>query len=88
MPISEIRVSGRFERQYKKLPQKIKVLAKEKESIFRFNPFDQRLDTHKLRGKDRDLWAFSVTDSFRIKFAFAKESVVLFLEIGTHEIYK
>lgn len=59
----EIRVSPKFERQYKKLSEGIKELAKQKESIFRANPFNPSLDTHKLHGKERALWAFSITDS-------------------------
>jgi mRNA-degrading endonuclease RelE of RelBE toxin-antitoxin system len=83
-----IRVSRKFERQYKKLPAKIKELAKQKESIFRSNPFDIRLSAHKLGGKERELWSFSVDYSYRIKFAFLNDDAVLFLEIGTHHIYK
>jgi len=86
--IGEIRVSPKFERQYKKLSKEIKELAKEKEAIFRINPFDPRLDNHKLHGKDKTAWAFSVTNSYRIKFLFLPGRRVLFLEIGTHDIYK
>mgnify|MGYP001581384404 FL=1 len=88
MAIREVRVSSRFERQYSKLPKRIKQTAKEKESIFRKDPFDSRLDTHKLHGKEKEVWAFFITKSYRIKFTFLKEGVVLFLEIGTHDIYR
>ena len=87
MHIDEIRVTRRFERQYKKLPKKIKTSAREKERVFRQNPFDVRLETHKLHGKEKEVWAFSVTHSFRIKFIFLTKGSVLFLEIGTHNIY-
>jgi len=43
--------SSKFEREYKKLSKEIKKLAEEKETIFRNNPFDLKLDTHKLRGR-------------------------------------
>ena len=88
MTIAEIRVAPKFERQYKKLPKGIKVLAKEREFVFRDNPFDLRLETHKLHGKEKEVWAFSVTRSYRIKFIFLAKRSVLFLDIGTHEIYK
>ena len=88
MRILEIRIGGKFERQYKKLPEQIRESAKEKEYIFRNNPFDPRLDIHKLHGKDKNAWAFSITRSYRIKFIFLTESIVLLLEIGTHDIYK
>lgn len=88
MEVREIRVTGKFERQYKKLPEAVKRAAREKETIFRNNPFDARLATHKLHGKERELWAFSVTHSHRIKFVFLTKDSVLFLEVGTHDIYQ
>lgn len=88
MRIKIIETSRNFQKQYKKTSRRIKTTAKEKESIFRQNPFDPRLDTHKLQGKEKEAWAFSVTRSYRIKFIFLTEDSVLFLEIGTHDIYK
>lgn len=83
-----IRISSKFERQYKKLSGNIKYAAKAKENIFRTNPFDPRLDTHKLHGKDKEAWSFSITHSYRIKFNFLAKRGILFLEIGIHDIYK
>ncbi|MDO8474024.1 MAG: hypothetical protein Q7S62_00495 [bacterium] len=48
----EIQVSERFRKNYRKLPKRIKERAKQKESIFRGNPFDSGLKTHKLSGKE------------------------------------
>ncbi|MDO8094858.1 MAG: hypothetical protein Q6360_15370, partial [Candidatus Brocadiales bacterium] len=59
-----------------------------KEAIFRNNPFDKRLKTHKLSGKERESWAFWVDYSYRIKFIFLTKNEVLFLDIGTHDFYK
>ena len=89
MEIEEIRTTSKFEKQYRRLPAKIKKAAQEKEIIFRNNVFDSRLATHKLHGKDKEAWAFYVTPhSYRIKFIFLTPKSVLFLEIGTHSIYK
>ena len=88
MSIRVIEVSSKFKRQYKKLSKRIKDAAKQKEFIFRNNPFDSRLDTHKLHGKEKEFWAFSIAGSYRIKFLFLNGDEVLFLEIGTHDIYK
>lgn len=41
----------KFAKQYRKLPANIKNLAEEREKIFRKNPFDTRLKTHKLHGE-------------------------------------
>ena len=70
------------------LHPKIQEKAIEKISIFKENPYDSRLDTHKLHGEDKDAWAFSITDHYRIKFTFQSGDKALFLEIGTHDIYK
>ena len=83
-----ITVSPRFEKSYKSLPKRIKEKAKEQELVFRKNPFDPRLKTHRLTGREKEAWAFSINYSYRIKFIFLTEDEVLFLDVGTHEIYK
>ena len=83
-----IKISSKFEKSYPRLPEKIKKKAKEKEFIFRNNPFDVRLKTHKLSGIDKECWAFWIDDSYRIKFIFLSKREVLFLDIVTHDIYK
>jgi hypothetical protein len=49
------------------------------------NAFDQRLRTHKLSGRLKDLWSFSVEYDLRIVFAFLEGDQALFVDIGTHE---
>ena len=88
MKIEEIKVFPIFERHYKKLPNSIKKKAKEKEKIFRENPFNPILKTHKLSGKYKECWAFWITYSYRIKFIFLSDREALFLDIGAHDIYK
>lgn len=84
----EIYTAPKFDRQYKKLPNTVKLQAEAKEKIFVVNPFDPRLDTHKLHGKDHEHWAYWITSKIRIKFVFLGNQRVLYLDIGTHdEIY-
>ncbi|MFH1393139.1 MAG: type II toxin-antitoxin system mRNA interferase toxin, RelE/StbE family [Patescibacteria group bacterium] len=83
-----IRTSSRFRKVFKRLSKHIRDKAKEKENIFRINPFDSRLDTHKLHGKYKEYWAFTVDSQFRIMFIFAESDIIDFIDIGTHEIYK
>ena len=64
-----------FLRQYRKLESDIQRQAESKEKVFRRNPFDERLRTHKLHGKLSDLWAFSVNSKVRIVFEFAEETL-------------
>lgn len=77
-----------FLRQYRKLERDVQKSAEMKECIFRKNPFDNRLKTHKLHGRFSDLWAFSVTNKIRITFEFGEEQSFTFHTIGDHDIYE
>lgn len=80
--------SPRFARRYKKLPLEVKDKAEKQESIFRKDPFDKRLKTHKLSGNLSDFWSFSVDYDYRIIFEFGDGSIVYFHTVGTHDIYE
>lgn len=84
----QIYYSSKFAREYKKLPKKIKEGAVGKEVIFRNNPFDSRLDTHKLSGRLKEYWAFSINNTYRIIFEFAKKNTIWFHSVGDHSIYQ
>lgn len=57
-------------------------------AIFIEDPFDTSLRTHKLTGKLKNLWSFSVDYDFRVIFYFAKENRVVLVDIGKHdEVY-
>jgi len=81
-----IRYHSRFKRSYKKLSLQIKLRAEIKEKIFRENPFHPNLDTHKLHGRLKNQWSFSIDRELRILFEF-DNSDVIFLDVGDHEIY-
>ena len=87
-PRKRIKYSLKFLKQLRHLPKRIIKQAGEKEALFRENPFHPSLDTHKLHGQDKDMWSFWVNRSYRIKFVFLADGEALFLEIGTHRIYK
>lgn len=80
--------SPRFASEYRKLPQEVRIKAEAQEQIFRANPFDVRLRTHKLQGRLSDLWAWSVDYRYRIVFEFIEGDRVVFHLIGDHSIYK
>lgn len=83
-----IRISSKFEKKYRRLPETIKKEAKEKEFLFRKDPFAPQLRTHKLKGDQKETWAFWITYFYRIKFIFLSNEGVLFLDVGTHnEVY-
>ncbi len=79
--------TSKFARAYKKLPEDIKIIAEKKEKVFRKNPHDTRLKTHKLKGDLGDLWSFSVSYQIRIIFEFADNDIVYFHTVGQHDIY-
>ncbi|MBI2315263.1 type II toxin-antitoxin system RelE/ParE family toxin [Candidatus Daviesbacteria bacterium] len=78
----------KFVKAYKKIPKQVKLATEEKEEIFRQNPFDPRLKTHKLKGELKDSYSFSVLYHWRIVFHFENNDTVILDIIGTHEIYK
>lgn len=77
-----------FARQYKKLSDIVKREAERKEKVFRKNPFNKTLKTHKLHGRLDDCWAFSINPKNRIIFEFKDSGkVVVFHAIGSHDVY-
>lgn len=83
----KIYYSRKFEKEYRRLPKTIKLKAEQKEKLFRKNPADPILKTHKLQGVLKTYWAFSVDYQYRIIFEFRSKSTVWFHSVGTHEIY-
>ena len=77
----------RFGISYQKLLRSVQEKAEQKEIIFRANPFDSRLDTHKLHGKLKNQWSFSVDGRHRVLFEFFAKGEIIFLDIGDHQIY-
>ncbi len=78
----------KFAKAYKKVPKQVKLATEEKEEIFRHNPFDPRLKTHKLKGELKDSYSFSISYHWRIVFHFEKNDAIVLDTIGTHEVYK
>jgi addiction module RelE/StbE family toxin len=86
--MTEVAFSSSFKRAFKRRIKGNAVLEArfwEKLEIFRNNPFDQRLRTHKLSGRLKDLWSFSLEYDLRIVFSFLEGDRALFIDIGTHE---
>ena len=79
--------SSNFLRAYQKLSLPVKIKSEEAEKLFRENPFDHKLKTHKLKGGLKDRWAFCIGWRYRGIFRFAYDGAVWFLAIGGHEIY-
>lgn len=84
----EIDYSPKFKKQFKKLPKKTKELALKFEVLFRENPFNPKLKTHKLHGTMKEYWAFSIYYDYRIGFTFVDGNLVRFHAVGSHNVYK
>lgn len=87
MRINEILYSRGFNNDVLKMPAHIKEALEVKTKVFQKDPYDPRLRTHKLHGREREAWAFSVTWSYRVKFVFLSDDRAYFIAIGTHGIY-
>jgi len=53
--------------------------------VFIDDPFDGSLRTHKLTGKLKDLWSFSVEYDVRVIFYFVKENKAVLVDVGKHD---
>ena len=88
----EVSFSSSFKKAFKK-----RVKSTEFESdfwlrleLFTNDPFDIKLKTHKLSGKLKDLWSFTLDYDLRIVFYFTKDKPkkAVFVDIGAHdEVY-
>jgi len=88
MKIKETTRTPAFKRAFRNLPKSIKVETLKKEKIFREDAFDTKLKTHKLKGKFKNYYSFSITYSYRIVFRFITKDKVLFVDCGDHSVYK
>ncbi|OGY28595.1 MAG: hypothetical protein A3A61_04285 [Candidatus Woykebacteria bacterium RIFCSPLOWO2_01_FULL_43_14] len=87
MKIKEIAYTPTFKKAFQKLPKKIQLEAVNKEKIFRQDAFASELRTHKLKGKFKDYYSFSLAYSYRVVFRFLKQNQVLFVDCGDHSVY-
>ena len=72
-----------------RLDPQIRKTARTQIARFKLKPFDPSLDTHRLHGKLKGQWSFSVNSRYRILFEFLDDAheEVVFLDIGTHALY-
>ena len=82
--------SPRFQRSYKRLDPQLQKASEKRVALFRSDPLDQRLDTHRLHGKLKAYWSFSVDNRHRVLFEFlnASQDEAIFLDIGNHSLYQ
>jgi addiction module RelE/StbE family toxin len=86
--VKKIHYTTDFAKAYKKLPARIQKTVDRKDQLFRENPFNPSLRTHKLHGPLKGLWSFYVTRSYRVLFEFLDGQTAIFYDVGIHEIYR
>lgn len=86
--INKINYTSNYLKAYQHLPQKIKKLQADKELLFKEYSFNPALRTHKLKGKYKNFYSYSVAYHWRVLFRFINQNEVIFYDIGTHEIYR
>jgi addiction module RelE/StbE family toxin len=82
-----ITYSSQFHKLVRKYSQYKDIIIK-KTLLFKENPFEPSLRTHKLSGSLEGYYAFSVNYSLRIVFRFIDNDKVFFVVIGTHSVYR
>lgn len=60
----------------------------EKIELFKHVDSHKRLEVHKLKGRLKRFYGFSVNYKDRIIFEYMSENEVALLAVGDHEIYK
>jgi addiction module RelE/StbE family toxin len=88
----KVSFASSFSRAFKKKLKGRRIIERlfwEKLDTFIKDPFEQSLKTHRLSGKLKDLWSFTVEYNLRVVFYFKKNNTqAVFIDIGTHdEVY-
>jgi addiction module RelE/StbE family toxin len=86
--IVQIELSTKFRKSFAHVSQNVFNQYQKKVGLFIHEPFHPSLKTHALTGKLQGYYAFSINYSYRVVFQFMNAKEVLFINIGTHEIYK
>ncbi len=87
----EVSFSSAFKRAFKKRIKGNTDLEErfwQKLERFTVDPHDPSLKTHKLSGRLKEFWSFSVDYDERILFYFTEDGKAVFVDIGSHdEVY-
>lgn len=87
MPIN-IAFSTTFEKSFRKRilrEERLLIKFQKKLPVFEKNPFHPSLETHKLTGRLKGLWSFSIDYDCRVVFEFDQnQKKVTLIDIGTH----
>ena len=81
--------SGRFLKQFKKAPKKVRLAYVERFELFKEDAFHPLLNNHALVGEYKGCRSFNITGDWRVVFKEVSRGFVLFVIMGTHsQLYK
>lgn len=83
-----IAYTPQFLRMFRKLERALQEEAVEKIMLFEEDPHHPQLKAHKLQGKLRKRYSFSINYQTRIVYTQLSSSEVAFLAIGSHDVYR
>ncbi len=87
----QFKATSVFWKKFYALPAAQKESVRHVWRIFKVDPFDPRLDTHKINSLSaeyrRTIYAVRIEGDLRVVF-FIRGAEVVSVDIGTHDIYK
>ena len=78
----------RFSRSFSKIPSSIQQKARKQIELFLKNISHPSLHTEKLQPKEKNIWSFRINKSYRVIFTILPQETIVFLDIGSHAIYR
>ena len=85
------KAAPKFWRNYKKLTPAQKQSVKTTWQIFKRDPFDPRLGTHKIHrlsaAYGKTVYSVVIEDDLRVVF-FLDQNIVYTVDVGSHDIYR
>lgn len=84
----EVYYTKSFVKQVKVLPKELQEEVIEKIELFKNIENHKILKVHKLHGRIKDRYSFSVNYKFRIIFVWKDKTTAILLVIGDHSIYQ
>ena len=73
-----------FDRQFSRLPRKIKLKFYERAALFVADPHAPLLHNHPLEGKYEGMRSINVTGNLRAIYRESENDSIFFVDIGTH----
>lgn len=84
----KINFSEGFIRIYSKFEKSLREEIKDKIKLLKDRANHRILKVHKLHGKFKNSYSFSVNYKIRIIFFFLSKKEIVLLDIGDHEVYE